>query len=362
MPSGIGVYIHIPFCRTICPYCDFVKVRTPGQAPSAYTDALCREIAESPIAGRAIGSVFFGGGTPSLLAPRDLARVLEALRARGDMTGAEITLEANPDDVTDELARAWTDAGVNRVSLGVQSFDDRVLRYLGRRHDADNAQRACETVAAHLENWNLDLIFGAPPVEAWRNTLDAARALDPPHIACYGLTYEAGTPFGRRAHEAVDDDTSLAMYREAEERLHGYVHYEISNFAQPGREALHNLVYWNNGEYAGFGCAAYAYLGGVRARNLTDPAAYMAQPGVKCESEVLTVAEQQVETVIQFLRLRDGLPREVYARRFGHAVDEDFGEAIAALITRGLLHDEGAHLRPTGTGFYLNNEIGLALV
>lgn len=360
--APIGVYLHIPYCRTICPYCDFVKVRSSGPAPAAYADALCREIAGAALGARNISSVFFGGGTPSLIAPHDLARVLEALASHGMTPDVEITLEANPDDVTPEGARAWADAGVNRVSLGVQSFDDEVLRYLGRRHDAARARRACEIIAAQFGNWNLDLIFGAPPAAAWPATLDTACHLDPPHIACYGLTYEAGTPFGRRAHEALDDDTSLAMYREAAARLTDYEHYEISNFAKPGQQARHNLIYWHNEEYAGFGCAAYAYLDGVRARNLTEPAAYLAQPGTKCESDVLTLAEQKVETVIQFLRLREGLPRSVYAARFGCAVDDDFAGAIAALIARGLLDDEGARLRPTERGFYLNNEIGLALV
>lgn len=357
----IAVYLHIPYCRTICPYCDFVKERAPGTVPRPFIDALLREIAAHP-GPRAARSVFFGGGTPSLLDPRDLEAVLGALHAAFELDGAEITLEANPDDVTPALMASWRALGVNRVSLGVQSFDDACLRHLGRRHGAAQARRACETVAAHFDTWNLDLIFGAPPIAAWPDTLAQARALDPPHIAAYGLTYEAGTPFERRRHEAVDEDTALALYQQLEDALADYDHYEISNFALPGHASRHNLVYWENGEYAGFGTGAYSFLDGRRARNHANTDAYLRDPGGKCESLALDVREVRVETVIQYLRLREGMPRAAYAARFGHDVLDDFGAQVAALAARGLVEVDPSRLRPTREGFYLNNEIGLALV
>lgn len=356
-----GVYIHIPYCRTLCPYCDFVKTRTRGHVPDVYVDALCREIADTPLKWP-VSSIFFGGGTPSLLTPGGLARILGCLAARCELDAPEVTLEANPDDVTAERARAWRDAGVNRVSLGVQSFDARVLRYLGRRHDADGALRACEIVAEHFDNWSMDLIFGAHPAESWPATLEQCRALAPPHVSAYGLTYEADTPFGRRKNEALDDDDALALYQETAAALDGYVHYEISNFAKPGREARHNLVYWRNEEYAGFGCAAYSFLDGVRARNLTDPVAYTEAPGAKCEALRLTDAEIRVETVIQYLRLREGLPKAAYRARFGREVRDDFAPALDRLTARGLLRETATRFEPTLEGFYLNNNIGLELV
>ena len=357
----IGIYVHIPYCKTLCPYCDFVKVRTRDGAPDAFVEALCTEIRDFEGPDRA-GSIFFGGGTPSQLSAAQLATVLDTLRARFTLDAPEITLEANPDDVTVDLARAWRDAGVNRVSLGVQSLDDRVLRYLGRRHDAAAAQRACAAIASVFDDWSLDLIFGAPPVAAWADTLAGAVALDPPHLAAYGLTYESGTPFEKRVDEAVDDEVSLAMYHALEAALADYHHYEISNFAKPGHESRHNLIYWRNGAYAGFGTGAYSYIGGIRARNVTEIDAYLRAPGQKCESLALSDAEMRIETVIQYMRLRTGLPRADYVARFGCDVRADFGAELDAMLARGLVTEDAEAIRPTREGFYLNNEIGLALV
>lgn len=358
----IGIYLHIPYCRTLCPYCDFVKARSRSGVPDVFVDAVCIEI--SAYGGpREAGSVFFGGGTPSLLSAAQLERILALLDKHFVLhSTAEITLEANPDDLNDELLRNWRAMGVNRVSLGVQSFDDQCLRKLGRRHDAASAAAACRLIAEHFEQWNLDLIFGAPPIETWGATLAKALALNPPHIATYGLTYEPGTPFERRAHEAVDDETSLRLYQEAEAALAGYEHYEVSNFARAGWESTHNLRYWHNEAYAGFGTGAYSYLDGVRARNHSGMDDYLRAPGAKEESLRLSDREVQVETLIQHFRLRAGLPRAAYVARFGVAPEADFGEALSTLISRGLLHDDGDVLRPTPEGFYLNNEIGLALV
>jgi oxygen-independent coproporphyrinogen-3 oxidase len=358
----VGIYVHIPYCRTLCPYCDFVKRRIPeGSVPEPFIDALCREIAayEGP---DEAGSIFFGGGTPSLLAPASLERVLEALGRRFRLREPEITLEANPDDLSPALADAWKALGVNRVSLGVQSFDDEALRYLGRRHDAERARRACEWVAERFANWSMDLIFGAHPAGSFEATLQAAADFAPPHVSAYGLTYEANTPFGKRSDEAVDEDTYLNLFWLAEERLKGLQRYEISNFARPGYECRHNLVYWHNEEYAGFGPAAYAFIGGVRARNVVALHEYLEQPGAKAEAITLSDEEIRLETVIQHLRLRDGLDRAYYRARFGRDLDDDFGAVLAELAGRGLVADDGNTLRPTRHGFELNNEIGLALV
>ena len=358
----LALYVHIPFCRTLCPYCDFVREPCAGPVPDVYIQALCREIASFSGAPEA-KSLFIGGGTPSLLRAAQLERIVTAVGQRFRLCeGAEITVEANPDDVTPDLISAWRDAGVNRLSLGVQSFDDDALRYLGRRHDAAAARRACEAAAAVFENWSMDLIFGVPPVAAWTGTLDACAAFAPPHIAAYGLTYEGGTPFEMRREEAIDEDSSLALYQQAEEALAGYEHYEISNFARPGFACRHNLSYWRNEVYAGFGTAAYSFVAGVRSRNLTDTADYVQAPGAKEEALRLSGEEIRLETMIQHLRLRAGIEKGYYLERFGRALEDDFGGPLESLRRRGLVEEAGGAVRPTSQGFYLNNEIGLALV
>lgn len=358
----IGVYIHIPYCRTICPYCDFVKRPTKGSVPSEFIRALQTEIAsfDGP---RAADSVFFGGGTPSLIAPRDLETVLNAVKEHFSLTpNCELTLEANPDDITEDLVRAWIDLGVNRVSLGVQSFNEDALRYLGRRHDADGARRACEIIGSNFANWNIDLIFGVPPYDAWTATLKETARMNSPHVSAYGLTYEAGTPFGKRADEAIDEDLYLEQYAATQALLNHVARYEVSNYAKPGHESVHNLHYWRNEEYAGFGPGAYAFTNGIRARNHVKLEEYLQTPGGKTESLALSEDEIRIETIIQHLRLREGISRSAYAQRFDRSLDGDFGDALYALVTRELLHDDAETYRPTYRGFELNNEIGLALV
>ena len=357
-----GLYIHIPYCRTICPYCDFVKRPTKGNVPEPFINALCDEMARYE-GDTQVESVFFGGGTPSLVAPPSLERIFETIRRRFTLNGdAEITLEANPDDLSLDLITAWRGLGVNRISLGVQSFDEEALRYLGRRHDADGARRACALVAEHFDSWNLDLMFGAHPIAAYPATIAECMTFAPPHVSAYGLTYEAGTPFGKRADEAIDDDTYLTLYTQTVEGLRPLARYEVSNFARPGYACRHNLRYWHNDTYAGFGPGAYSFLDGVRARNHVKLETYLSDPGGRCEALQLSDWEIRLETVIQYLRLADGLPKRAYAERFGHSVDTDFGEALGQLSARGLIIDTGDAIQPTERGFELNNEIGLALV
>jgi oxygen-independent coproporphyrinogen-3 oxidase len=357
-----GVYVHVPYCKTLCPYCDFVKVRDTQGVPDAFVDALCKEIAEfnGPADAQ---SVFFGGGTPSRFSAAQLFRVCNALRARFHFApDAEWTLEANPDDLNPDLLTAILDAGLNRLSLGVQSFDDRVLKFLGRRHKSAPALAACEMVAEHFDNWSLDLMFGAPPLDAWADTLQRAVALAPPHISSYGLTYEEGTPFEKRADRATPEDQMLEMYQQMEAALAHFDHYEISNFALPGRQATHNLVYWQNESYAGFGAGAVSYVGGLRARNHASIERYLADPGGKDETFIISSREERVETIIQHMRLQAGLPRERYATRFGADVMQEFGPELTRLEQRGLLDISESLIQPTPQGFYLNNEIGLELV
>jgi oxygen-independent coproporphyrinogen-3 oxidase len=246
----------------------------------------------------------------------------------------------------------------------VQSFDDDVLKFLGRCHDADTAREACDVVANHFPNWGLDLIFGAKPPERWDASVAECLRFAPPHVSTYGLTYEERTPFWNQRQDAVSDDDSLAQYRHAMDALGeaGYSHYEVSNFARPGFASAHNLLYWRNEEYAGFGPGAVSYLDGVRARNVSRIARYLERPGEKEESLALSVRERKVETLIQHFRTKAGIEKAAYRKRFGCEIDDDFRDAIAALIERELLSADGDRLSPTRRGYELNNEIGLALV
>jgi putative oxygen-independent coproporphyrinogen III oxidase len=360
-PVSLGVYIHIPFCRTLCPYCDFVRTPLAGEVPEGFIEALCAEIRafEGPCDA---DSVYFGGGTPSLLSPSDLESLLLAAGERFSFRGAEVSIEANPDDVTRELADAWRALGVNRVSLGVQSFSDPTLMYLGRRHNATAARRACEWIAERFENWSMDLIFGADAVADWDATLRACAEFAPKHVSSYGLTYEEGTPFGARADEAIGESEYLDCFWRPERHLASHLRYEISNLALPGHECRHNLKYWRNEAYAGFGPGAYAFVDGVRARNQVELDAYLAAPLEKAEALRLTDDEIRTETLIQHFRLKQGLPEADYFARFNRHMRDDFGPQLDTLIARGLIEKVGSVWRPTRKGFELNNEIGLELV
>ncbi|MEA3366221.1 MAG: hypothetical protein U9Q79_11335, partial [Candidatus Hydrogenedentes bacterium] len=213
-----------------------------------------------------------------------------------------------------------------------------------------------------FNNWSMDLIYGAPPVVSWKATLSECVTFVPAHVSCYGLTYEQGTPFGSRANEAIDDDLALECYRLSREVLSDYERYEVSNFARPGFECRHNLYYWRNLEYAGFGPGAYSFIDGIRSMNEASPDAYIKQPGRKADVVHLSNREVRVETLIQHFRLREGVRHQEYSERFDRNLDEDFGPVLKELVSRRLLEECDGGLRPTDVGFELNNEIGLALV
>ena len=359
--TGLGLYVHVPYCRVACPYCDFVKKPIDGDVPEEFGPAICQEIAAAG-GGVPAQSIFFGGGTPSLLSPDALAAIMETLRGHFDLQSPEVSLEANPDDVTHESCAMWKRVGVNRINLGVQSFDDETLRYLGRCHDSATAREACEIVASEFDNWGLDLIFGARPSSSFERSLDICNDFAPPHVSTYGLTYEERTPFWQRRAEAIAEDDSLTLYRMATDRLSEYAHYEVSNFARAGCESRHNGIYWRNEEYLGFGPGAYSYRAGIRSRNHPAIAGYLDDPGRKSETLELNGREIRVETLIQHFRTRRGLARAYYEERFGNPLGTDFGEDLAGLERRGLLECDTERIWPTPEGYELNNEIGLALV
>lgn len=378
--TPFGLYLHIPFCLSRCGYCDFNTYLHDPDLARAYGEALCAEIAawgERPeVRGRPAATVFLGGGTPSLLSPGGVARILRSLRSAFHLApGAEVTLEANPGTVDRAKLAGFRAAGVNRVSFGVQAFQDRLLRVAGRDHTAEDARRAVgDARAAGVTNLNLDLIFAIPgqTVDDWAASLDEAVALAPEHVSAYGLTYEEGTPFhrdrGAGRLRPVDEETEAAMFDLGIARLTaaGYEQYEISNFARPGRRCAHNQIYWRREDYLGLGAGAHSCLGGRRTFNRRLPQAYIAAirgtGSAEAGAEEPTPRQRLGEALVLGLRLREGVDLEALAAGFvpwGVAPD---GAALERLKGAGLVERHGPRLRLTDRGIRLANEVFVALV
>jgi oxygen-independent coproporphyrinogen-3 oxidase len=276
-----AAYVHIPFCAAVCPYCDFAVVAGRDDLAERYIAAVCQEIRRSE-PWRPLEAVYFGGGTPSHIDPALLGRVIEALETRhGIASQAEMSLEANPEDFGPARSLALLEVGFNRVSFGAQSFEPGVLRSLGRRHDAAGIDRSVAAAReSGFDNVSLDLIYGTPVERDWEVSLEAAIALDPDHVSCYALTVERGTPLGRavsRGAPAPDPDVQASAYQLAADRLGraGFEHYEISNWARPGKECRYNLTVWAQGEYLAFGNGAHGHRHGIRYRNVRRIDAYI---------------------------------------------------------------------------------------
>ncbi len=310
-----GVYVHVPFCAHRCDYCAFATWTDRAHLVDSYLTAVRTDIEREVAAGMAPAtSVFVGGGTPTFVPPAALAGVLAAIPLAD---GAEVTVECNPDDVTDEMLDVYVTAGVNRVSIGVQSMQPHVLAALGRTHDPDNVERAvAATRRAGLPTFNVDLIYGAAgeSLADWHATLEGALALEPPHVSAYALTVEAGTPLAGDPARHPDDDVQADEYELADELLAraGLANYEVSNWARPGHECRHNLLYWRQQDYRGFGCAAHSHRDGRRWWNLRTPERYIAAVAAGCcaeaAGETLDPDVRRVEGLQLALRTRIGVP------------------------------------------------------
>jgi putative oxygen-independent coproporphyrinogen III oxidase len=359
---SFGVYVHVPFCAARCDYCDFATWTDRAHLTTRYVDACATDLrARVRRDGLAPAtSVFLGGGTPSLLTPRQVATVLREIPLAA---GAEVTVECNPDSVDDEKLAGYRAAGVDRLSFGVQSMRRHVLRALGRTHDPDNVASAVHAArSAGLERVNLDVIYGTPgeSLDDWRATLTDVLALGPDHVSAYALTVEPGTPLGRMVEAgtrpAPDDDDQADKYVLADELLGsaGFEWYEISNWARPGEECRHNQLYWHGGDYLGIGCAAHGYTGGRRWWNVRTPERYVAcvEAGTSAEagSERLDDGVRAAEALALALRTRRGVvldrPAEVVA------------EELAAL---GLLDRDAGRWRLTVRGRLLASEVTVRL-
>ena len=375
-PSGaLGLYVHSPFCQAICSYCNFNRGLLDEGLKRRYVDALLREIGEAG-SGAPADTVFFGGGTPSLLDEGDVGRIIEACRAAFDLApDAEITLETNPE--TASLARlgAFRAAGVNRISFGVQSFDDAELARLGRIHSAARAVQAIEDARrAGFENLSFDLMLWLPgqSPDSWRRTVDRATGLAPDHVSLYLLELYPNAPLKEAmargaAHDRrwvqTTDDEAADMYLEGLARLDeaGFEQYEISNVSKPGRTSRHNLKYWESGAWLGFGCGAHSTTDTHRWRNVTGTSDYIeridSHRPVEVDRRERLPLERREEALFTGLRLAAGIDRLEFAGRFGIDPWEEYGENLASYVDSGFMWVSPERFGLTRHGMLVANEI-----
>jgi oxygen-independent coproporphyrinogen-3 oxidase len=371
-PPPLSLYVHLPWCVRKCPYCDFNSHAARGEVPEqTYVDALLRDLeAEAPRAeGRVIETIFLGGGTPSLFSPDSIARLLTGIRERVRLApGAEITLEANPGTVDPGRFQGFRDAGVNRLSIGIQSFDDDKLKALGRIHGRAEAMRAAAAArAAGFKNFNLDLMFGLPGQTQEQALTDVRSAIaqQPTHLSVYQLTLEPNTLFHAHPPVLPDDDAIWDMQRaiQAELDTAGFKQYEVSAYARPGFECRHNLNYWQFGDYLGIGAGAHGKLttpaGIFRRWKKKHPQAYLAGAGtsVAVEGETQLRAEElPVEFMLNALRLVEGFPETLFAQRTGLAWRE-LTVPLARAREAGWLDIENGRVCPTLRGQHFLNDL-----
>lgn len=364
---SFSLYVHIPYCQAKCPYCDFNSYAAATWPEADYTRALILEMErrrnESPFAGESLRTIFFGGGTPSLFAPESIGAILEAANRRFPIErDAEITLEANPGTLSEAKLAGLRAAGINRLSLGAQSFNNETLKFLGRIHDADQTRQAVAMAQrVNFDRLNLDLIFAVPgqTLESVHTDIEEATALGPDHVSAYNLTFEEGTLFftdlKRGRIKSLANDEQAAMYAEVRTALprRGYAMYEISNYAPPGHEARHNLTYWRGQTYLGIGAGAHSFaLGpsdpgagpnpyGRRWWNERNPGRYIElvqrDGGAQSGGEEIDQMTGASEFVFLNLRLREGFAEQEFAARLGRRFDEIFGARAARLVEGGLL-------------------------
>lgn len=385
MTAGIGLYVHIPFCASRCPYCDFATAPATTALRGRYLDALNREIArEGELLGRPrVRTLFFGGGTPSLLEPAETLALADALRRAFALRPREVTLEANPATLDRARLEAWLALGLTRLSLGAQSFDATGLRALGRTHQPEDSAAAVRVAREAGLDVNLDVIFGWPgqTIAAWERDLATAIALEPDHVSCYPLELRLDPdgsipnwPGGgwavlerwRRATAAAQpDDAGIArMYRVAERSLGraGFRHYEIANWARPGKGSLHNLGYWRDRDWLGVGAGAHTHLAGARSANPADLRSYILRIEAGTERAVDEDADPSTEAAMLALRLDSGLDLERYEGRFGASAATRVRSALREVEPAHLVQMRGRHARLTARGRLLASEVFVRLL
>lgn len=377
LDAPFGIYVHIPFCAHICPYCDFTTYAGKGDLIGRYVECVARELSCPPeaVRARSAATIFLGGGTPSLLTPSQLATIIAACRADYAVEhDAEITIECNPNGLTVERLAGYREAGVNRLSIGVQTMDRRGLRTLGRQHEAGDALTALDNARrAGFDNVSLDFIFGWPnqTLDAWRRDLDTVLSLpeSPEHLSLYSLIVEPGTPFADAAARGIlhmpDDDATADMYEQAISILAdaGWRHYEVANWARAADgHSRHNAIYWRHGDFVGIGAGAHGTVGARRTMNHLLPETYCQaiEAGAEPASNVETIdaATSRAETMMLGLRLLDhGVDAAAFRQRHGVGLDDAFGETIDELAAVDLMERHERGVRLTRRGLMLTNDV-----
>jgi oxygen-independent coproporphyrinogen-3 oxidase len=367
--ASAGLYVHFPYCVSICNYCDFDRQATGFASIPRYVASVVAELRMQKR--RPIHSIFFGGGTPSLMTGEQVRAILSAASEQFDMLPtAEITLEANPGECTVERLSAFRASGVNRLSIGVQSLDDETLIRLSRRHTADEAREAVSAAReAGFDNLSLDFMLGLSgmSVETWLDTLDAAVALDPEHLSCYILTVDERVPMGRdvsRGRLVLPSDDDIAeQYLATGERLAaaGHQQYEVSNWAKPGRQSRHNLTYWRDEPYLGIGAGAAGWVDGVRTKNTPSPRRYMTSVAAgqveRVEEERPDLPTRLGDALALGLRLREGIDLDATGARLGLDVSTAVGPVLDELLSAGCLEWVGRRLRIAEPSILVTSEL-----
>ena len=381
MGKKLGIYIHIPFCLSKCGYCDFNSYSSMEGIINEYVEAIKKEFSlYSPELKDYEGiSIFFGGGTPTILESGQLIAIFESCKSLFNLTAdAEITIEANPETLTIDKLRELRKGGFNRISIGVQSFNDRFLKKLGRIHDSKKAYQGILSARdAGFENISIDLMFGIPDetLKDWEDDIETAIKLNPEHISTYNLTIEEGIQFKRELSQGrlklPDEDRQVEMYDRGIGLLTGagYEHYEISNFAKNGKKCVHNQIYWQNEEYLGIGAVAYSYINGERRWNLKNPMEYIKRiQGVR-DSRVQGVfnviegrerlEEKDImgETIMMWLRMIEGINLQAFKRRFGVEIKSTFSDVISKHLSNNLIIFDNGNLKLTHKGLLFYNDV-----
>lgn len=369
-----GMYIHIPFCHQICHYCDFNKVFFDNQPVDEYIESIGQELQlmkEEGFSFSKLETVFIGGGTPTSLSAQQLERLLAIIGLHVDIPSLkEFTTEANPDELTASKLIVLKQGGINRLSIGVQSFDEELLKKIGRTHNAQDPIRVIkEARDIGFDNISIDLIYGLPgqTIEQWQATLDQAAALDLEHTSGYSLIVEPKTVFynlmnkGKLPLPGEDAEAEMLEMLMKHMEKHGHGQYEISNFAKPGFESVHNLLYWQNEEYAGVGAGAHGFVGGERYSNIGPIKHYMAslEEGKRpvFQTHPVTEVEAMEEEMFLGLRKKAGVSAAHFERKFGHSLQEIYGETLKTLIEKGLLEEENGMFKLTHIGLFRGNEV-----
>lgn len=369
MSKNISLYIHIPFCVRKCLYCDFPSFALPESCYEDYVKALCGEIEEyaSDFRGMKVRTIFFGGGTPSVLPPRLLGRIMDTIMSKFDVdSDAEISVETNPGTLDAKKLNEMKSMYFNRLSMGLQAWQDRLLKKIGRIHTADVFEiNYLQARDAGFKNINVDLMFALPTqsLDDWQETLEKVISLNPEHISAYSLIIEEGTPFfdmyERGVIKETDEELDRNMYYLANEMLSdkGYGRYEISNFAKRGYECRHNIVYWRTEEYRGFGLGAHSYVNGERFHNTCDFKKYISFEGLGEDREILTEKEKQEEFMFMGLRITEGISENVFKERFAKSIYDVYGSQIRELTLNKLLISDKERLYLSDRGIDVSNQI-----